>query len=208
MKLKITLVIGLIAIGVIVYYSAILGGQDGVLPEPAYASPSLGDDNAIITIEEWGDYQCTFCKRFHGSSLDVIKERFIDSGKVRLVFMDFPLNGPASVDAAVASHCAGDQDSYWEYHDTLYDNWAGENTGWISSESLKGFAADLNLDLDVFAECMDSAKYRDRVLESYQYGQSKGIDSTPSFLISNGDKVFKVRGNQPLDVFLRVFDEL
>lgn len=207
MKIKVALIVGIAAIAVVAYYAAVLGGA-GVAPTPAYAVPYLGDKDAPIIIEEWGDYQCTFCKRFHSNTLDTIKERYIDTGMARLVYMDFPLNGPASVKAAAASHCAGDQDSYWEYHNTLYDNWAGENTGWVSDESLKGFAVSLGLDAVEFAECVDSDTHRDRVIESYSYGQSKGIDSTPSFLISNGEKVFKIRGAQPLDVFVSVIDEL
>lgn len=207
MKIILAAIIGLVAIGVVAYYATVLGGTT-VGPTPAYAVPSLGDPDAPITIEEWGDYQCTFCKRFHGSTLETLKERFIDTGQVRLVFMDFPLNGRASVAAAAASHCAGDQGAYWEYHDTLYDNWAGENTGWITPASLKGFAAELDLDAAEFAECVDSSKYRDRVLESYEYGQSKGVNSTPLFLISNGEKVFKINGAQPLGTFLRVIDDL
>lgn len=207
MKFKVASIVGLVALGVIVYYATILGGTT-VISAPAYAAPSLGSSTAPITIEEWGDYQCTYCKRFHATTLDTIKERFIDTGKVQLVFMDFPLNGDASVKAAIASHCAGDQDAYWQYHDVLYDNWGGENTGWITDDSLEGFAASINLDQETFDACIDSDKYRDRVIESYAYGQSKGIDSTPSFLISDGDKVFKIRGAQPLDVFIRVIDEL
>ena len=208
MKPIAVIIAGLVIIGVMSYYLVVLDDTINV-PQPSTFIPlALGDVNAPITIEEWGDYQCTYCKRFHSSSLITIKEQFIDTGMVKLVFMDFPLNGALSVDAAAASHCAADQDAYWEYHDILYDNWAGENTGWISSTSLKSFAVTIGLDEDMFAQCVDSSKYHNRVTESYNLGQSKGIDSTPSFLITNGDKVFKIRGNQPLDTFLRVIAEL
>ena len=83
-------------------------------------SPILGDPLATITILEWGDYQCTFCYRFHESSLKTIIDDYIDTGKVKLVFKDFPLNGPDSILAAEASYCAEDQEKYWEYHDELY----------------------------------------------------------------------------------------
>ena len=94
-------------------------------------SPILGNSNAEITILEWGDYQCTFCYKFHQNTLDVINEEFIKTGKVKLVFKDFPLNGPDSFLAAEASYCAEDQGKYWQYHDELYKNWGGERTGWI-----------------------------------------------------------------------------
>ena len=82
-------------------------------------SPILGEDDAPITILEWGDYQCTFCYKFHKDTLSVINEDFIKTGKVKLVFKDFPLNGPDSVLAGEASFCARDQEKYWEYHDEL-----------------------------------------------------------------------------------------
>jgi len=75
-------------------------------------SPIMGDSNAPITILEWGDYQCTFCYRFHENTLDFINDDFIKTGKVKLVFKDFPLNGPDSLLAAEASYCAEDQEKY------------------------------------------------------------------------------------------------
>ena len=82
-------------------------------------SPIMGNPSATITIVEWGDYQCTFCYKFHQSTLNTIKQDFIETGKVKLVFKDFPLNGPDSVLAAEAAYCAQDQGKYWQYHDEL-----------------------------------------------------------------------------------------
>ncbi len=113
-------------------------------------SPILGDENAPITILEWGDYQCTFCYKFHQDTLNVINDDFIKTGKVKLVFKDFPLNGPDSILAAEASYCAEDQGKYWEYHDELYKNWGGERTGWITRESLQFFASTVGLELELF----------------------------------------------------------
>ena len=169
-------------------------------------SPILGESSADITILEWGDYQCTFCYRFHESSLNTIVEDYVDTGKVRLVFKDFPLNGPDSILAAEASYCADDQGKYWNYHDELYDNWGGERTGWITRDSLNQFATTVKLNLEKFNSCLDEQKYRQRVLEMYQFGQEIGIDATPSFLIFNDEKVIKIRGNQPIEVFIRTLD--
>jgi len=85
-------------------------------------SPILGDSNAPITILEWGDYQCTFCYKFHQNTLGTIDDDFVKTGKVKLVFKDFTLNGPDSVLAAEASYCAEDQGKYWQYHNELYKN--------------------------------------------------------------------------------------
>lgn len=171
-------------------------------------SPIIGNPSAPITILEWGDYQCTFCYRFHESSLKVILSEYVDTGKVKLVFKDFPLNGPDSILASEASYCAGDQGKYWAYHDELYKNWAGERTGWINNDSLNKFAKSIELELDQFRKCLDEHVYRQKVLNLEKFGREIGIDATPSFLIFNSEKIIKIRGNQPLDVFRQAIDDL
>ena len=171
-------------------------------------SPIMGDSNAPITVLEWGDYQCTFCYRFHENTLNIINEDFIKTGKVKLVFKDFPLNGPDSLLAAEASYCAEDQEKYWQYHDELYKNWGGERTGWITRESLDRFAVTVDLNLVEFNTCLNEHKYQNRVIALYEFGKEIGIDATPSFLVFNDQKIIKIRGNQPLEVFLKTFDEL
>ena len=171
-------------------------------------SPIMGNSNAPITILEWGDYQCTFCYKFHQNTLVIINEDFIKTGKVKLIFKDFPINGPDSLLAAEASYCAQDQKKYWQYHDELYSNWKGERTGWITRESLDEFGDTVNLNLDEFNICLNEHKYQDKVISLYEFGKEIGIDATPSFLVFNDQKIIKIRGNQPLEVFLKTFDEL
>ena len=171
-------------------------------------SPIIGNPSATITIVEWGDYQCTFCYKFHQSTLNTIKQDFIETGKVKLVFKDFPLNGPDSVLAAEAAYCAQDQGKYWQYHDELYKNWGGEKTGWITRESLDKFATTVSVDLEKFDKCLDDHKYLERVNQMYEFGKEIGIDATPSFLVFNNEKIIKITGNQPLEVFLKSLDEL
>ena len=171
-------------------------------------SPIMGDPDAPITILEWGDYQCTFCYKFHQDTLDIINEEFIKTGKVKVIFKDFPLNGPDSKLAAESSYCAHDQGKYWEYHDQLYENWAGERTGWITREALSEFAKSINLDTAEFNKCLNESKYENKINSIYEFGKQIGIDATPSFLVFNDEKIIKIRGNQPLEVFLKTFDEL
>ena len=171
-------------------------------------SPIMGNHSAPITILEWGDYQCTFCYKFHNTTLKTLEKDYIESGKVNLVFKDFPLNGPDSVLAAESTYCAKDQRLYWEYHNEVYNNWAGERTGWITRDSLDSFALTVGIDLDEFNKCIDSRKYQDKVNFLYDYGREVGIDATPSFLVFNDKKIIKIRGNQPLEVFLKTIDEL
>lgn len=171
-------------------------------------SPIIGKPLAPITILEWGDYQCTFCYRFHQTSLDQILNEYIKTGKVKLVFKDFPLNGLDSILAAEASYCANDQGKYWEYHDELYTNWGGEKTGWITRDSLEKFAKSVGLELGKFNLCLDDQKYRQKVLDLEKFGRDIGIDATPSFLIFNDNKIIKIRGNQPIEVFKKAIAEL
>ena len=171
-------------------------------------SPILGDPNAPITILEWGDYQCTYCYKYPQDTLTKINEDYIKTGKVKIVFKDFPLNGPDSKLAAEASYCADDQDKYWEYHNELYKNWGGERTGWITRDSLSKFAEITQLNINEFNNCLDEQKYQGKVNKLYEFGNEIGINATPSFLVFNNENIIKIRGNQPLEVFLKTFNEL
>ena len=171
-------------------------------------SPIMGNPSAPITIVEWGDYQCTFCYKFHQSSKDALIEEYVNTGRINFVFRDFPLNGSDSVLAAQASYCADDQGKYWEYHDEIYKNWAGERTGWVTRQSLDQFANTVGLDLIQFSKCLDDKKYQQRVLENEKFGVKIGIKATPSFLIFNNEKITKVEGNQPFSVFRQVIDAI
>ena len=185
--------------------------QDGKITAQSLiqnGSPIIGNLNAPITIVEWGDYQCTFCYRFHQSSKDALIEEYVNTGRINFVFRDFPLNGPDSVLAAQASYCADVQGKYWEYHDEIYKNWAGERTGWVTRQSLDQFANTVGLDLIQFNECLDNKKYEQRVLENEKFGVKIGIKATPSFLIFNNEKITKIEGNQPFSVFRQVIDTI
>lgn len=206
--IAVTIIFGVI-LGLFLYGTG--GNEDVLLSRENLiknGSPMIGNPSASITILEWGDYQCTYCHLFHESSLNTILDEYINSGKVNLVFKDFPLNGPDSVLAAEAAYCAGDQGKYWEYHDELYANWGGERTGWITLDSLNKFAKTVNLEIDAFDSCLNEQKYKLKVLELEKFGRDIGIDATPSFLVFNDEKIIKIIGNQPIDVFRKAIDDL
>ncbi|MGI0026428.1 MAG: DsbA family protein [Nitrosopumilaceae archaeon] len=169
-------------------------------------SPMLGNPNAPITIVEWGDYQCTYCHAFHETTKDSLIKEYVDTGKVNFVFRDFPLNGPDSVLAAEASYCANDQGKYWEYHDELYKNWAGEKTGWVNRKSLDQFANTVGIDTTQFDKCLDDNKYEQKVLDNEKFGENIGINATPSFLIFDNKQIKKIEGAQPFSFFKQVLD--
>lgn len=206
--LAIPIVLGIISVA----YLSNLDNEDAVLLSQKNlienGSPIIGNPDAPITILEWGDYQCAFCYKFHQSSLNTILTDYVQSGQVKLVFKDFPLNGPDSILAAEAAYCANDQGKYWSYHNELYTNWAGERTGWVNYNSLNQFAESVDLELEQFSSCLNEHKYRQKVLELEKFGRDIGIDATPSFLIFNDEKIIKIRGNQPIDAFRQAIDDL
>ena len=173
------------------------------------ASPILGNPNAPITMVEFGDYQCTFCSKFFHETENSIITNYIKTGKVKMLFKDYIILGQDSINAANAAHCANDQKLFWEYHSMLYNNWAGENTGWADLAHLHEFANTLGLDMDVFSTCMSDLKWNELVNLSSKDGQKLGVSGTPTFfVIDQNNDVIKIVGAQHYDVFKQIFDSV
>jgi len=170
-------------------------------------SPFLGNENAPITLVEFGDYQCFFCNKFFHDTENKIIENYVETGKVKVIFKDYTIIGQDSVNAAHATHCANEQEKFWEYHDVLYDNWGGENNGWASSENLLGFAQTIELDIEQFSQCMTQSTHQQTVIASNNDARTLGLTGTPAFfIIGPDDQVTKIGGAQPYDVFERIFE--
>ena len=173
------------------------------------ASPILGNPNAPITMVEFGDYQCTFCSKFFHETENSIITNYIKTGKVKILFKDYIILGQDSINAANAAHCANDQKLFWEYHSMLYNNWAGEDTGWADLAHLHEFANTLGLDMDVFSTCMSDLKWNELVNLSSKDGQKLGVSGTPTFfVIDQNNDVMKIVGAQHYDVFKQIFDSV
>ncbi|MEW6605095.1 MAG: thioredoxin domain-containing protein [Thermoproteota archaeon] len=175
-------------------------------------APALGNSDALVTIVEFGDYQCTWCYRWHQSTKDSLMADYVKTGMVRFMFKDFPINDlsdRASSLAAEASYCAADQGKYWEYHDEVYNNWDGENTGWVTRTSLERFAENIGVsDIDEFSDCLDSGKYTSVVRGNYNLARSVGLDATPSFIVLvEGEMPQLMRGAHPYASFEKVINE-
>lgn len=171
-----------------------------VLPDLTVADYMIiGSADAPITFYEFSDYQCPFCKKFTMESLPLIKEKYIDTGKVRFVFKDFPLeiHGEARA-GAVAARCAGVQGKYYAYHDVLF-----ENSKDFSAVNFKLWAEELDLDVNEFLSCLDDPSQMAKVENDIMEAQLAGVKGTPSFLI-NGRLV---RGAQPFAAFEMVIEE-
>jgi len=171
-------------------------------------STILGNSDAEITVVEFGDYQCTFCYKFHNDVMKKINEKYIKSGDVNFVYKDFPLNGNPSILASEASYCAQQQGKFWTYHNMLYDNWGGENTGWITQNVLTNFAKESELNLEQFNSCMENSEFRQKVLNNEQFAKEININATPSFLIFDNNEVYRIIGAQPFEQFELAFQEL
>lgn len=164
--------------------------------------PVLGDPNAKLTIVEFADFQCPFCGKFFKEVYPTIKSKYIDTGKIKFVYMDYAFLGQESKDAAEAAKCAAEQGKFWEYHDEIYNNQKGENQGTFNTTALRGFAQKLGLDLAKFNQCVADTKYDKSIEDEMVLGSKYGISGTPGFLI--GKKV--IRGASGVATFEQVID--
>ena len=165
--------------------------------------PVLGEEDAPVTIIEFSDFQCPFCKSFKDQTFGLIQENYIDTGKVKFVYRDFPLSSIHSMaqKGAEASECADDQGKFWEYHDVLFEKQQEWTT--IGASKLKEYAANLGLDSGDFDSCLDSGKYEDEVNQDLSDGSIVGVQGTPSFFV-NG---VQLSGAQPYASFQAAIEQ-
>jgi protein-disulfide isomerase len=148
----------------------------------APGTPILGDPKAPVTMVEYIDLQCSFCRRFGDTTFAEIRKNLIDTGKVRFVSRDFPLDmHPDAMKAAVATHCAAEQGGpaqFWRMREMLLSKSAG-----LTRDALPGYAQTAGLDPGAFGTCLDGTKYNDAIKAAMREGMSVGVQGTPSFLI-------------------------
>jgi protein-disulfide isomerase len=165
-------------------------GLPGVTQQHARVSgTTLGDPNAPITVEEYGDFQCPVCGQF-ARALPSIEKKYVETGKIRFVFHHMiVISGEESIKAAEGAECAGEQDKFWEYYDTLFANQAGELRGTargvFADANLIKFADQLKLDTDAFTTCLNSGKYRDKIMRDTNEATARGAKGTPTLFIND-----------------------
>jgi protein-disulfide isomerase len=163
---------------------------------------ATGEKDAPVIFVEYSDYQCPFCRKFTTETLPRIIKEYVDTGVVRFVFKDYPLEiHDAAVQAAVAAHCAGEQEMYYLYHDVLFEKAAERGTD-FSTENFIAWAESLNLNTESFASCLQDDQQVAKVLNSVAEAKGYGVQGTPSFLI-NGRLL---KGPQPFAAFVQVID--
>ncbi|MDA3836906.1 MAG: thioredoxin domain-containing protein [Nanoarchaeota archaeon] len=152
-----------------------------------------GDENAPVTIVEFSDYECPFCARFYDQTLGQIRENYVDTGKVKIIFRDYPLGFHQNAQkAAEAAECAGEQDKYYDMHNQIFEN--GVEGG---VDTFKQYAKDIGLDSGKFDTCLDSGAMAAEVAKDLADGQAAGVQGTPAFFV-NGEFI---SGAQPYTVF-------
>jgi len=178
-------------------------------------SPILGSIDAPLTLIEFGDYQCTYCKRHFDETHHLIMKNYVETNKVKIVFKDLIVTpGSDSMHAANAVHCAKDQGMFWKYHYMLYNNWEGESTGWITSDKLNKFAENIDLDMNEFSKCISENKWIEFVRASHEDANALGVNGTPSFFLisswqepdGSANQIHRIHGAQPYDIFKESFD--
>ncbi len=167
-----------------------------------YTPPTDGDESAPVEFVMWADYQCPFCGRFEAQTLPELRQRYVETGQMKFVWRNFENYGGESQDAAVAAHCAGEQDKFWEYHDILYANQRGVNTGAFTTSNLLRFASELGLERAPFETCLGGISYDAVISADKKLGRSEGVNGTPTFFINGAMTV----GAQPTETFVALIE--
>lgn len=171
--------------------------------------PFLGNKDAPVTMVAFSDYQCPFCARFSNETLPLLKKEYVETGKLKYVFREFPLDfHQYAQKAAVAANCAGEQGKYWEMHDKIFRSQSA-----MQIEDLKGYAKQINLDQDAFSACLNGGKYDKKIKKDMDDGTKAGVTGTPTFFLGITGKNKEIRGRrlvgaQPFDIFKQQIDEL
>jgi protein-disulfide isomerase len=188
-------------------------------------SPVLGSSNATINVVEFSDHECPFCQAAEGFNPQAIAnlkssdpnwqapvpgiiKNYVNTGKVKLIFRQFPVHQDSSrrliVNPALASKCAQEQGKFWEYHIILFENYTD-----LSDISLRRYAMDISLNITQFSDCLTSQKYMNVIQKDLGDGQALGVSGTPTFFIGNDEIGYqKVEGARSFSVFKSVIDSM
>lgn len=164
-------------------------------------NPSLGSPKAQITIIEFTDFQCGYCKLFAEQVLPKIIDKYIKTEKAKFIFKDFAIKGENSVSAAIAANCANEQNKFLEYHDNLYGLQEKENG--FSKDNIMAIAQNLNLNIYKFNSCLGNGNIRREVEQSTKEGKLAGVTGTPTVFI-NG---IKISGAQEFSVYETIIEQ-
>jgi protein-disulfide isomerase len=214
------LFIAALIILVIIGYFLITSSSGGKGEMIASDSPVLGNSNATIAVVEFSDYQCPYCGAAEGTNEELIaqfKQRdptweapipkvideYVKTGKIKLIFRNFPISAHQyAKKATLAAKCAYEQNKFWEYHNTLFENQEA-----LTDLDLKKYAVDLGLNANQFSQCLESNKYEESINKDIKDGTALGVEGTPTFFIGNEEKGYeKIVGAEPFSAFKSIID--
>lgn len=156
--------------------------------------PMMGSEDANVTVVEFGDYQCPYCRQFDQSTFPQIKENYIDTGKANFYYVNYAFLGDDSTQASVASECVydqtGDSEGFWDFHHAVFDNQGSENSGWVTTDLMVDLANSSveNLNTGELRQCITNEETLDEVQSDRQMGSSSGVTGTPAIYV-NGESV-------------------
>ena len=178
-------------------YNAVSYVEPSRMEIPTHGRPSKGPADAPVTIVEFSDFECPYCRALL-PTLQKIAADYRD--KVRIVYLQFPLADihPNALKAAEASLCAQDQDKFWSMHDLMFSD-----QSYLSIDDLKHKASKLSLDTASFAKCLESGRYFTQVRNDVSEGVRAGVTGTPALFI-NGRSLL---GNQPYDEIRKIIED-
>ena len=169
--------------------------RDEIFGYLARNGPKRGTDNAPVTLIEFSDFRCSFCRKFWQTTLPLLDKKYISTGKVKFIYRHFAVLGKSSEVAAQGAECAGEQGKFWEYHDKLFAS-AGSPLAFTDGK-LKSYAKELGLKSQAFNQCLDSGKQLKKVEGETAIAFFLGARGTPAFFL-NGQMLV---GAQPFHVF-------
>ena len=162
---------------------------------------AVGALDAPVVLSEFSDFECPFCTRYAVETAPKLKEKFVDTGLLRIEWNDLPVNGPHAETGAQAGRAAGKQGKFYEFHDVLYNNTYNNQSGGHPSYDVDDyvrFAEEAGIeDVEQFRSEIENEQYRDVVRQALQYASSIGMRGTPAFIV--GDRF--IAGAQPYEAF-------
>lgn len=168
--------------------------------------PFLGNEKAEVTVIEFSDFECPFCRSFWRDTLPQLKKEYIDTGKIKFVYRDYPLSFHlGAVPAAEGAECARDQSKFWELHDKIFQEQdkQGQGTIQFTKTDVVKWAGQIGLNMTKFNQCLDSGEYKAEVEKDVADGTAVGVSGTPTTFINGRSLV----GAQPYSSFKAIIDE-
>ncbi len=170
-----------------------------------------GSADAPITLIEYSDFTCGYCAKFFQETWPRLQAKYIDTGKMRLVYRDYPrADQGVGVEAAVAARCAGAQGRYWPMHDRLFSG-----GGRLDSGAFKGYAKVIGLDQTAFAKCVDERQYLESIFQDRQEANRWGFHGTPGFILirtvggpTEKEPAIAIPGAVPFEDFAEEIDRM